>query len=196
MVGTIRSVHLYLAQGLAGFLVLYAASGLVMKTRTFLPDRGERHQSTVILDADRPAVMDEASAGLLAQELVAAEGHAIRVQRVSRREDGSWRISLRRPGAFATVDLQADGRTASLTVDRPGFATLMNQLHQFHGYGGGWLYDLWALMLDLVSVACLVFAVTGVYLWWKLQRDRLGWWFLGFSTVYSILTCLFLILRA
>ena len=196
MFGTIRSLHLYLAQGLAGFLVLYAVSGLVMKTRSFLPDGGEKHQSTVTLDADRAAVTDEASAGRLAQELVAEGGHAIRLHRVSRREDGSWRISLRRPGTFATVDLQADGRTASVKIDRPGFASLMNQLHQFHGYGGGWLYDLWALMLDLVSAACLVFAVTGVYLWWKLQRDRLGWWLLGFSTVYSISTCMFLILRA
>jgi len=31
--------------------------------------------------------------------------------------------------------------------------------------GGGWLYDLWAVVYDLASASMILFALSGIYLW-------------------------------
>jgi hypothetical protein len=63
-----------------------------------------------------------------------------------------------------------------------------------HQYGGGWLYNLWVVFYDLASLALIVFAITGVYMWYKLEgRKRLGWILLGLSFAYAGAMVLYLI---
>jgi hypothetical protein len=59
-------------------------------------------------------------------------------------------------------------------------------LHRLHGYGGGGLYDVWAVLYDLASLALIVFAFTGVYLWHATLRPRWpGWLALGVGAVFT-----------
>ena len=61
--------------------------------------------------------------------------------------------------------------------------------HRLHGYGGGWLYDMWVLFYDLASLSMIVFALTGIYLWWRLTKRRFwGWLCLGLSWGYAAVT--------
>jgi hypothetical protein len=60
-------------------------------------------------------------------------------------------------------------------------------LHKFHWIGGyhqnRLIHDFWALMIDLVCLAVLVWIITGLYMWWQVPASRtpgmialaLGW---------------------
>ena len=66
--------------------------------------------------------------------------------------------------------------------------------HRMHGYGGGWLYNIWLVFYDLASLSLILFAVSGTYLWWRLARRRwLGWVLLGVSWGYATITVVYLI---
>ena len=54
--------------------------------------------------------------------------------------------------------------------------TTLVGFHRLHGYGGGWLYDIWVVFYDLASLALILFTLTGIYLWYRLTKHRLlGW---------------------
>ena len=54
-------------------------------------------------------------------------------------------------------------------------AGTMVGFHRVHGYGGGWLYDFYILMMDLASVATILFGLTGLYLWYILIKKKKKW---------------------
>jgi hypothetical protein len=49
----------------------------------------------------------------------------------------------------------------------------LNKLHRVHGYGGGFVRNAFVLCNDLASFACILFALSGVYLWWKTAQAKL-----------------------
>ena len=69
--------------------------------------------------------------------------------------------------------------TGYLIIHRPWFGGPQNavaktlvQLHRAHGYGGGAVRNAYIAFNDLASFSCILFAVTGVYLWWKTARRK------------------------
>ena len=62
-----------------------------------------------------------------------------------------------------------------------------------HNYGGGWLYDIWVVFYDLASASLILFAISGIYLWWRLTRRKLwGWICLGISWGFAAVTICYL----
>jgi hypothetical protein len=46
-------------------------------------------------------------------------------------------------------------------------------LHKVEGYDGEILFNLVAFFGDLTGLSMIVFAISGVYLWWKRTKNRL-----------------------
>jgi hypothetical protein len=45
-------------------------------------------------------------------------------------------------------------------------------MHQMHGIWHNWVaYNVWVLLLAVVSSAILLLGGSGIYLWWKTHRD-------------------------
>lgn len=60
------------------------------------------------------------------------------------------------------------------------FFTVANRMHVLRGYKGGWAYTAWALMYDISCVAMMVFAITGIMMWYRARkRFRYGWYYLA-----------------
>ena len=91
-------------------------------------------------------------------------------------EDGSWNFVWSAPGGDQEARVSSDGKQVQITRRNNGLVALMHALHRLHGYEGGLKYDLWAFFFDLTSAAMILFAVTGVSLWWKTTRARLAGW--------------------
>jgi hypothetical protein len=69
----------------------------------------------------------------------------------------------------------------------------MHQFHRLHGYQGDPAYVLWAFIYDLSSLSMIIFALSGVYLWYKVERRRLaGWLILTGSTLLTAATIIYL----
>ena len=64
---------------------------------------------------------------------------------------------------------------------------MLNRLHHaaglWHSYGP---LRLWAVLVALVSAATVVFAVTGIWMWWRRREERvLGAVLLAANVVFS-----------
>jgi hypothetical protein len=75
-----------------------------------------------------------------------------------------------------------------------GAAQTLVGFHRLHRYGGGWVYNLWMVFYDLASFSVILFAASGVYLWYKLTRRRaLGWTCLAASFGFTAGTILYFV---
>ena len=69
-------------------------------------------------------------------------------------------------------------------------------LHRLRGFGGPILYNVYALLLDVVGISLILFAITGVILWMKLlNNDKIAWTMLllGFAYVSAVISYLMLL---
>jgi hypothetical protein len=111
-----------------------------------------------------------------------------------RLKDGSWVFRYSRPGTFHEAVLAPAGDSVRITTRNENAIGTMVDFHRLHGYGSGKLYSVWALLHDLASFSLIVFAFTGIYLWYRLTKKKLlGWILLGISYGYAAATVLYLI---
>ena len=59
------------------------------------------------------------------------------------------------------------------------FYTVVQRIHILRGFKGGWAYTAWAVMYDVSCFAIILFAITGIIMWFKRRKQfRHGWWYL------------------
>lgn len=76
-----------------------------------------------------------------------------------------------RPGGDAWVAIdRATGAVTSEVTDR-GWISYLNDLHKGRNSGGAW-----SLFIDIFALACLVFAITGLFLLWLHSAKRKSTW--------------------
>jgi hypothetical protein len=168
----IRKIHLFTGLLLLVFVIMYFASGYVMiHPRWF----GER-QPKLSVRTEALNFPAEPSDGAFAERLKEAFGLRGQSSPPERRKDGSTRFNFVRPGTAFQADLSPDGKQITITRKDFGFSGLANGMHRLRGYHGGWLYYLWAFLYDLASGALIIFAITGIILWYQSCSRRLAGW--------------------
>lgn len=186
----IRKIHQYTGLMLLAFVVMYFVTGYIIVHHEWFGEKpAMKTERTETLSAGLPSGTDEAAAAL--QEMFGLNG--MRYEPI-RRGDGTWRFMFRRPGVDNEVIVAADGKSAKITETQRDAVGRLIGLHRLHGYRAGWAYYAWAVMYDLASMAMIVFAVTGVYLWYKLtSRRTLGWVMLGLGCAYAVTMIMYLV---
>jgi len=178
----IRSLHLFTGMSLLIFVVMYFVTGYVMIHRDWFgnPDpasavRTETLEYTGDETLDAWAVYLQNTYGLTGQ-----------IESRRRFRDGRMEIVYLRPGTVYRAEVSADRKTVRITENKGSWQRTMILFHRLHGYHGTWLYILWAVMFDLASISLIVFALTGIYMWYKLTVRRLaGWIMLGLSYSFT-----------
>ena len=159
---------------------MYALTGLVINLRPLFPDRTS--ETTRLVEFPTTA---EQRADLDSLAERAAREFDLRGRTETSRDDE--RISLRFSRLASERELVlAPGAPPSLVERQLGFGSIASRIHQLSGYAGGAGYFLWALLLDVTAVSLLVFAASGVVLWWRLRGDLLGGCLLGASTAWTL----------
>jgi len=105
-------------------------------------------------------------------------------QYVIQKNDRRTRVTFNHPGTNAEVIIPNNTDSVIVTTREGNKIAVLQGYHRLHGYRGGWNYYLWAFMYDLSALSMIVFALSGFYLWYKMERNhRVGWLiFGGFST--------------
>ncbi len=88
-------------------------------------------------------------------------------------ESGALTIFRDRP--IRSYRLTYDVASESLTIERQSFDLVfaLEMLHRRKGFQHPYLAnDLWAVVVDVVIVAILLWAVTGLWMWWQMSRTR------------------------
>lgn len=189
---SIRWIHGQLALTLALAVLMYATSGwFIQYGRLFFPETPTLNETRSVAGLAHEAALEPALEaadaaserairlrdsldipGRLLEVRPAGPGWRAKFASASQRTELTWRP--------ASDDVQLEIRPASFG---PSFTTL----HRVHGAHGGAAYLLFAVLVDLVGVAMIVYAITGVILWWKIKRKkRLGLGLLGAGSALTL----------
>ncbi len=78
----------------------------------------------------------------------------------------------------------------SMSVERREMYTFLEantRIHRVHGYEGGTLYVIWAVLVDLTAVAMIVFVITGFLIWFRRRKKWFYGWFIMVPTFILLL---------
>lgn len=185
----IRQVHLFAGLILAVAIVFYTVSGAAILYARWLP----RDAAQVV--TERVAVPPAAIASPRAlRAFVAREfGARGRGGGIERRDSGAVAFRFVRPGMLLEAETTPDRTELVVTRTTYGPVRVLRTLHTLTGYSGGAAFAAWSVFLDLVALATIGFALSGIYLWYKLtRRRRLGWLLLSGSWCYTLGVILYL----
>jgi hypothetical protein len=188
-----RRTHLYVALFLSPWITMYALSTLVMHHREFFTSHTQRVQPEFDLIRETSYDLQVAaneSPQELAKRILSEIGinGAFTVQGDAM--SGKLTIDRHRPVGSYRVTYDAGAKRLSVERQRFGLAFFLEMLHRRHGFSQHYVAnDLWAVIVDVVIVAIVVWAATGIYMWFGLSRTRkLGSvCLLGGSALFSIL---------
>ena len=190
MYETIRKTHLYTGLSLLTFVVMYFVTGWFMIHGSWFPASELRRSTRLEVLSGVPEMSPEACAAYL-QDRFDLRGKPAPPQQM---KDGRWRYRYAHPGVAYEVTLSAGRDSAQIVRTEEPFLRLMNSYHRLRGYGEGGFYSLWSLLYDLASAALILFAISGIYMWYKLTRRRWpGWLLLGLSFGYTVATMIYLV---
>ena len=171
-----RRVHLFLALFLTPWVLLYALSTMAMQHRQHLTGQEKRVAPPYDVVQEMPytpgfpAGTTSAQAAEAILKKVGLEG--------AHRVKGDWTkgklvVERDRPVNSYRVTYLAD--PGKLTVERQQFKLIyfLEMLHRRRGFEQPfWFNDAWAVTVDLVIVAILLWALTGLYMWWETKPTR------------------------
>ena len=184
-----RKVHLYTGLTLFTFVVMYFITGYPIIHNQWFDDAEPTHSQRTVPLAQPPGEPLRAYAVWL-QESLDLPGKRTRAQQL---KDGRWRFEYWRPGTLHQVHVTAEGDSAQVNTRRENWRVTLVGFHRMHNYGGGWLYDIWVLFYDLASASLIVFALSGIYLWWRLtSRKLVGYICLAISWGFAAATICYL----
>ena len=171
----IRRIHLYLALFLTLWMLMYAVSTVTMNHRSWFEQYyGERAVQWEKVSEERFAFpnRDSLSRQEAAENILSHLGikgaHTVRgrlERRITITRENPW--DTRRVTHTASDSLlKVERRTGRLSV-------ILESLHRRRGYHHSILSeDLWAVSVDLVIVAMLFWAGSGIWLWWEMSVTR------------------------
>jgi hypothetical protein len=186
----LRKIHLYAGLAILVFVIVYFVTGYPMIHHDWFPNpeavKTTRTESLAYTGPREP----EAFSNYL-QETFDLSGRPTRQRRLP---DGGWEFRFTRPGTFFEALVPPSGDSVRITIREENAVETMVGFHKLHEYRGGAVYYAWALFYDLASLSLIVFAFTGIYLWYRLTKKKLlGWIFLGISYGYAAVTVLYLL---
>lgn len=177
-----RRLHLYLGLALLPWFFMYGVSSIPIAHNQFfnqldtargLPAwtvRFERPFAAV--PPDEPAALRDFGGKLLREAGI--EGTAFGVARPNRNAIAATSRTFR---GTVRVTYAVDQKKITVEDRRYRFDQYLTNMHARGGFAqDGVLQDSWAIIIDVVSVAVLVWIATGLYMWWGATRHRAWGW--------------------
>ena len=182
MYSIIRKIHLYSAFVVASFLLMYFLTGAMIITEDIFP----RMRAETV--TGKIATRNDQTEGQTVDEI--CKQYDIHGEKTrGEGTNGNTNYSFFRPGYRAELVFAGGGDSVAIKINQGTFGSVMSDFHRLRGYKGSWTHWLWALLYDLSCIALLVFAISGAYLWWKLETEKLaGVLFLFVSTGITVFT--------
>ena len=163
---TLRNIHLLLGLFVSSFVLMYAISSMQMSHNSWFSVKPAVAESQLRLTAGLEA---RAVARLLMEQ--GLRGEIAQVQP----SKAAVKFRMQRPGTVYEVAYNSESGETKVKTSTVGFAGMLNRLHHisgfWHEYG---LINWWAGALLFTSVSLMALALTGIYLWFKIYKERLA----------------------
>ena len=184
-----RKIHLYCGMIILIFLMMYFVSGYIMAHRPWFVTASPAPEART---ADFQST-DSATPEAIAMQVQKQIGLAGRIQFPQTQPPGMTRFWVNRPGAMVRVDVPAHERQIRISTQRVGLVGTLIMLHKVSGYDSQPLFDVYAFFCDLAGLSMILFAISGVSLWWRSVKNHiLGIICLTASCAYAVGMMLYL----
>lgn len=172
-----RRTHLYLGLVLIVFFLKYAVSGLFFSHDFGLNEYyKDKPQWTTRFERpyERP-VPENADLRPIAAQILKDAGIKSRAFGVNR-AGNKKRLNINTQSFWPTTRVTYFIDQNRLLVEDKNFRW-DHFIHKFHWVGGyqhdNLISDIWALIMDIVFIAIIIWVVSGIYIWWKIRETRL-----------------------
>ena len=184
---TIRKIHLYAAFITSAFLLMFFLSGAVMILGKIFPRPMKETANLQVALQENKSETDNI--------LEICKRFNIRGEETIKTLPGDKKsYSFYRAAYRAEIIVNNGGRNAMVKIREGNFWAAMNDFHRLLGFNGNWAHKLWYISYDLSCIALIVMALTGVYLWWKLEKKKkVGIVFLFLSTGLTLFTIMYIL---
>ena len=175
----IKQIHLYSTLLTVALLLMYIITSYMMIYHDWFKVE-RKSESTEITISSKEEVSDENWQAFLDQ-------HKVRGRLVGERFDDSGNLIRNYASATdnAKITINNDGSRVKIETTKLNMSGSIIGLHRMRGYGGSLVYNIYAMMLDIVGVSLLLFATTGVILWLKLLKfNKVAWAIFIFGFIY------------
>ncbi|MEX2230832.1 MAG: PepSY-associated TM helix domain-containing protein [Cyclobacteriaceae bacterium] len=187
MFNLIRRIHLFAAFILTVFVLMYFITGFIMIfEETF--KRTDNSVTSVVKEI--PGIQRHSGDTLIA---LLRSNFEINGQYQIRKNNTQTVLDFRHPGTESQVIVRHGSDSVKVTTKKKNFISTMHQFHRLHGYHGGLNYLVWAFVYDLSALSMILFAITGVYLWYKTEHTKWpGWLIITAFTFFMFFTMVYL----
>jgi hypothetical protein len=169
----IRRTHMFAALVLAPWVLMYALSTLAMNHKPWFVRPGT---PTVFTEERRvvfnPALPADTEPGVVARQILdflSLDG----AHSANRRPDGTlvvFRNDLLTP---RRITYQPASHTLVVERQQPTKTSLLERFHRRRGYQTGYRLDTaWAVTVDVFIVGMLLWACSGLWMWWEMKVTR------------------------
>lgn len=180
----IRQIHLYSSLTIVALLLMYVISSYMMIYHDLFHVE-TMNESKITLDIVPEQINTNNWSHFLKKNNIKG-----RMVRESIEESGDIIRLYESAKDYAEITIfkntnQVEIRSADLNLSGK-----INEMHRLRGFGGPLIYNIYAVLLDLVGISLIMFVLTGVILWLKLlKHNKLAWTILilGFIYVSAVL---------
>lgn len=167
-----RALHTYSAMWVLLLLVFFSVTGITLNHPTWQSKLGAEQSLVVMALPDTFQAWPEAAeqadyAAALASWLQQQGVKAVSWQPRFEADEQTLELSFKRPAGFAVALVDFNSAEIELEQQFSGYLALANDLHKGRDAG-----ILWKWLIDITSIACLVFAITGFYLLLKMPSKK------------------------
>lgn len=171
-----RRLHLYAALLLSPWLLMYAFSTLAMNHRAFFVEQHGRGPPPYLPEREltyAASFRPDASPREMARQILGSlelEG----AHNVTRRPDGT--LVIVRQSLLTPRRITYRPAEERLVIEKmePRANAFLERFHRRRGYGTGYLLDTaWAVTVDAVILAIVLWVGSGLWMWWELRPSRL-----------------------
>lgn len=174
----LRWLHIYVSMAVLVVFVFFALTGITLNHPDWQLDAGKQSDS---LQLQLPAALtklefneDQLQQAAQAQQIASwlRNEHQVQGAVFAFAYDADERLlelDFKQPAGFANAQIELESGTVELSREFGGYLALLNDLHK-----GRYAGTAWKWLIDIVAVACLLFALSGFYLLWRQPARR--WW--------------------
>ncbi len=164
----LRNTHLLLGLALCSFVLLFGVSSIKFAHQDwFTAKPTETHLTATVepSEADTPRA--------LARLLMDREGYRGGLNNI-RDTDGGFRFNIGRMGTIHEVRYERGSPEVRVKKRVFPFADMLTWMHATFGIDHEYpLHNLWGWLMLVTSIGLLGLGGTGIYLWFKIYRERL-----------------------
>lgn len=174
----LRWLHIYVSMAVLVVFVFFALTGITLNHPDWQLDAGKQSDSLQLQLPPQLATLefseDQLQQAAQAQQIADWLRTEHQVQGavfafVYDAEEQLLELDFKQPAGFANAQVALESGTVELSREFGGYLALLNDLHK-----GRYAGTAWKWLIDVVAVACLLFAFSGFYLLWRQPGRR--WW--------------------